>query len=84
MMNVTKAEVQKGCKTMVMPVQKMYLSMREVMNYLDCKRDLVDRLRMTGKVRSYKLGKLLYFNLGDINRVIEDGLQNKNLHAANN
>lgn len=72
----------KAPKGRVMDVQRPYLPMSEAMIYFGCKRDMLEGLRDNGKVRCSKVGRMLYFNVQDMERVWEENLTNAAAYAA--
>ena len=63
----------------VVSIQPKYLSMADAMKYMGCKRDMLCRLRDEGSVRVSKIGKMLYFNLEDMDKLFEKNIINAQL-----
>lgn len=58
----------------VSEIPKRWLNSEEAARYLGCKDRLLQYLRSSGKIRFYKLGGLVLYDINDIDRLI---LKNK-------
>lgn len=54
----------------VMPVEKIFLSTAEVMKYLDCSEDFIEKLRNEAKLNFYRLGRKFLYAKADIDKLI--------------
>ena len=57
-------------KAVVARVEKLWLSTREAMEYLDCSRDFLETLRTYPGLNVYKLGRLVYYEKASIDLVM--------------
>lgn len=64
------------------PVQRLYLTTKEAMAYLGCKRDMLESLREQGAVRCSKIGNTCYWRLQDIDDALEKSCVNTFLHQC--
>ena len=55
----------------VTEVDKVYLSNREAMKYLDMSRGQIQRLRDSAKIPYIKIGKHILYRKADIDRAVE-------------
>ena len=53
-------------KAVVARVEKVWLSTREAMAYLDCSRDFLETLRTYPGLNVYKLGRSVYYEKASI------------------
>lgn len=60
----------------VLPVEKVWLSSKELQAYLGMGKDFVDSLRESGRLRYYKIGaRAVFYRKSDVDRLIEKGRQ---------
>lgn len=57
-------------KAVVARVEKLWLSTREAMAYLDCSRDFLETLRTYPGLNVYKLGRSVYYEKASIDLVM--------------
>lgn len=57
-------------KAVVARVEKLWLSTREAMAYLDCSRDFLETLRTYPGLNVYKLGRSVYYEKASIDMLI--------------
>ena len=57
-------------KAVVARVEKVWLSTREAMAYLDCSRDFLETLRTYPGLNVYKLGRSVYYEKASIDLVM--------------
>ena len=49
---------------------KRWLNNEEAAKYLGCKKTLLHNLRISGKIRFYKVGGLVLYDINDIDRLV--------------
>ena len=57
-------------KAVVARVEKLWLSSREAMAYLDCSRDFLETLRTYPGLNVYKLGRSVYYEKASIDMLM--------------
>lgn len=57
-------------KAVVARVEKLWLSTREAMAYLDCSRDFLETLRAYPGLNVYKLGRSVYYEKASIDMLM--------------
>ena len=57
-------------KAVVARVEKLWLSTREAMAYLDCSRDFLETLRTYPELNVYKLGRSVYYEKASIDMLM--------------
>lgn len=73
-------ENQKIVEHVVENIKKTWLRTEEAQEYLSCGWDMLKKLRDDGVVQCSKVGKLLYWNLADIDRLLKKSVVNAQLH----
>ncbi|WP_299230264.1 DNA-binding protein [uncultured Bacteroides sp.] len=56
----------------VEPVNKVWLNMDEAMAYMGCSRNFIDSLKYKALLIPSKVSGKLFFNVHDINKLLED------------
>jgi hypothetical protein len=56
--------------------QKQWLKNCDVRKLLNVSSNTVQRLRIAGKLKSSKIGGVHYYRLGDVEKLLESGLEN--------
>lgn len=57
----------------VIQVERVWFTTRDCMSYLGVKRDFIDDLRESGKLRYHKVGHTVFVKKADLDRLIEQG-----------
>ena len=60
-------------KTKIMPVERIWCTTRDCMDYLGVKRDFIDDLRESGRLSYHKIGHTVFVKKTDLDRLIEQG-----------
>ena len=66
--------MKKNVVSIVEDVKKRWLSNREAELYLGCKERFLRNLRQTGKLRFYKIGGHILYEVSDLDKIV---LQNR-------
>ena len=60
-------------KANILPVERIWFTTKDCMSYLGVKRDFIDDLRESGKLRYHKVGHTIFVKKVDLDRLIEQG-----------
>ena len=60
-------------KAVVKPVERIWFTTQDCMNYLGVKRDFIDDLRESGKLSYHKVGHTIFVRKADLDKLIEQG-----------
>lgn len=66
----------------MIPIRRLWLTTREAMSYLNCSRDFLDAQRIDSSIRCSKVGHSLYWNLQDINDMLDANCENAAGHRV--